>query len=333
MGAHIGPHDGQSPLEALIDRVLPFDKERYLVCSAGNDALSGLSSRCELRNGMRDFMRIQTSGVGCREILVEFWWEEPQNSTMTMTAELYRSGVRVGMPLTIDTASNGPLISGVKLARATGTTGFQTAVCESLFHSRCNGIFSCVAFALSAGDPADLARLTIDVKMQCSRQLGVAVNAWIVVADNDGAHFVSGGHGGSVTVPATYGKGLAVAGVEDTQSSDPWLRPQPWAFSSRGPNADYGVNGHSQSLVEQPKLAHDVAGSFQGRGTSFAAPRAAGDVVESVLKDAATVAMPLAVKRYSSVDELAQRVVVRQTHGQRLLPDRSDRVGFGAILD
>lgn len=330
MGTHIGPHDGRSPLENLIDRLLPFAKQRYLVCSAGNDGLAGLSARCELRNGSRDFMRIQTSSTGCKDILVELWWEEPQHSTMSITARVCdRQRTSIGMPIFIDTNGKGPWITGAKLA--TANPGFKSVVCESLYHARCNGSFSCVTFAMSAGTASDLADLTIDIEMRCSEHSSVAVNAWIVVADNHGATFVGGGSGGSITVPATYEKAISVAGVEDIPNTNPALQPQPWQDSSRGPAANYGTNGQ-QSLSTLPKLAHRVDGSVDGFGTSFAAPRAAGDVVESVLLDAATTSNPRQVKTYADADELARSVIARHGTNPAVGVADKDRIGFGAII-
>jgi hypothetical protein len=332
MGTHIGPHDGLSPLENFIDRRLPFAQQRYLVCSAGNDGLAGLSARCELRNGARDFMRIQTSPIGCEDILVELWWEEPQDSTMSITVRVCdRQKYEVCMPLFIDTSGKGSLITGAKLA--TANPGFNSVVCESLYHARCRGIFSCAAFAMSARTASDLANLTIDIEMRCSEHSSVAVNAWIVVADNNGATFVGGGSSGTITVPATYDHAISVAGVEDVPNADPALRPQPWQESSRGPAANYG----QRSWATLPKLAHRVDGSVNptppsGYGTSFAAPRAAADVVESVLRAASTIHDPELIKRYADADELARSVVARHgTNPPTGVADR-DRIGFGTII-
>lgn len=328
MGTHVGPHDGHSPLENLIERRLPFDQQRYLVCSAGNDGLAGLSARCELRNGARDFMRIQTSPAGCEDILVELWWEEPTHSTMSVTARVCdRQKKAVGMPIFIDT--NGPLITGKRLA--TANPGFKSVICESLYHARCSGNFSCAAFAMSARTASDLADLTINLELRSSDHSSVAVNAWIVVADNDGATFVGGANGGSITVPATYEQAISVAGVEDVPNSDPALRPQPWQESSRGPAANYGTTGQ-QSLVTLPKLAHRVNSSIAGFGTSYAAPRAAGDVAECVLLSAVTSYNPHNIQHYADADDLARSVIAR--HGTTAapgMPDR-DRIGFGAII-
>lgn len=328
MGTHVGPHDGGSPLENLIERRLPFDQQRYLVCSAGNDGLAGLSARRELRNGSRDFMRIQTSPAGCEDILVELWWEERSPATMSVTARVCnRQKQAVCMPIFID--ANGSLITGAKLA--TANPGFKSVVCESLYHARCSANFSCAAFAMSASTASDLADLTIDIELRCSDHSSVAVNAWIVVADNDGASFVGGGSDSSITVPATYEQAISVAGVEDVLSNDPAFRPQPWQESSRGPAANYGTNGH-QSSTTLPKLAHRVDSSIAGFGTSYAAPRAAGDVVECVLLAAATSYLPRNIKQYADADELAKSMIVR--HGATAapgMPDR-DRIGFGAII-
>jgi hypothetical protein len=330
MGTHIGPHDGRSPLEQAIDQSLPFNQQRYLVCSAGNDGLAGLSARCELRNGARDFMRIQTSPSGCKDILVEFWWEEPQHSTMSITVQVCDRGKKpIGIPIFIDTSSTGSSFTGARQAAA--NPSFRSVVCESLYHARCHGIFSCAAFAMSAKAALDLADLTINVEMRCSAHSSVAVNAWIVVADNHGATFVGGGSSGSISVPATYENAISVAGVEDIANSSPALRPQPWQDSSRGPAANYGTNGQ-QPLRTLPKLAHRVDGSIKESGTSFAAPRAAGDVVESVLRDASTTQHPRLVKTYMDADELARSVIAR--HGTTPVAGvvDTDRIGFGAII-
>jgi hypothetical protein len=330
MGTHVGPHDGRSPFETMIDRRLPFDRQRYLVCSAGNDGMACLSARCELRNGSRDFMRIQTSSTGCEDILVEFWWEEPQQSTMAVTARVRDSlNTEVCMPIFIDTNGTGPHVTGARLA--TANAGFNSVVCESLYHARCNGIFNCVAFAMSASAASDLANLTIDIEMRCSEHANVAVNAWIVVAEHDGARFVGGGSGGSITIPATYENAISVAGVEDVPNADPVLRPQPWQESSRGPAANYGTNGQ-QSSSTLPKLAHRVDGSVYDYGTSFAAPRAAGDVVERILLSAVTAHDAGRLATYANADDLARSVVAKYGRIPALGVVDKDRVGFGAII-
>jgi hypothetical protein len=330
MGAHIGPHDGLSPLEKLIDRRLPFGQQRYLVCSAGNDGMACLSARCELRNGSRDFMRIQTSSTGCEDLLVEFWWEEPLHSTMSITARVCNKQKKeVCMPVSIDTNGTGSNITGARLA--TANPGLNSVVCESLYHARCNGNFSCVAFAMSAKNASDLANLTINIEMRCSEHANVAVNAWIVVADHDGARFVGGSSGGSITIPATYENAISVAGVEDVPNADPVLRPQPWQESSRGPAANYGTNGQ-QSSSTLPKLAHRVDGSVYDYGTSFAAPRAAGDVVERILLSAVTAHDAGRLATYANADDLARSVVAKYGRIPALGVVDKDRVGFGAII-
>jgi hypothetical protein len=290
-----------------------------------------LSARRELRNGARDFMRIQTSPAGCEDILVELWWEESLPSAMSVTARVCdRQKKAVCMPIFIDTKRTGSLITGTRLA--TANPGFQSVVCESLYHARCSANFSCAAFAMSAKTASDLADLTINIELRCSDHSSVAVNAWIVVADNDGASFVGGGSDGSITVPATYEQAISVAGVENVRKLDPALRPQPWQESSRGPAANYGTNGQQSSAVTLPKLAHRVDSSIAGFGTSYAAPRAAGDVVERVLRAAVTTYRPRQIKRYADADELARSVIAEHgATGAPGKPDR-DRIGFGAII-
>lgn len=216
---------------------------------------------------------------------------------------------------------------------AAANRGFNGVTCESLHHARCNGNFSCVAFAMSAASASDLADLTIDIEMRCSEHANVAVNAWMVVADKDGAGFVGGGSSGSITVPATYGKAFSVAGVEDIPHADPALQgqPQPWKDSSRGPAANYHTNGR-RSRPTLPKLAHRVDGSINGHGTSFAAPRAAGDVVESILRDAADAHHPRRLRIYADADQLARNVVVRHGVHRAAGATDKDRTGFGTII-
>jgi hypothetical protein len=268
LGTHVGPHNGDSPLEQYIATKL-IDKDRHLVAAAGNDGGAGRSTKCTLEADEPEFLNIKT-GPLCKQLLVEFWWEDPvdlvQMSLEVDICETVISGAVVittnHATLTIDSNTAGML--------AIAQAGLPSSmIMQSLFSGRCQNGFRCAAFAISATSDATMPILQLAMRLLAKQQ--VTVNSWIVVAEADpltgSTAFVEGGAVGNVTVPASDPAVLSVAGLD--ASGKVWRR------SSRGPAAEYDT---AAPRIESPVMAHlsDLGSDF---GTSFASPRACADAV------------------------------------------------------
>lgn len=303
MGTHVGPHNGLSPLEQTTASQLPYHDQRVLVFAAGNDGMAGVSARRELQTRRQDFLRFRTGSAGMKDLLLEFWWDEPQASTLTLTIDIRRAGGQPAcLPITITPAN-----SGVNM---TQRGGFRSIACLSLYHARCSATMSCTAFAMSTATAADLADLTIDITLECDNN--AVVNAWKLLPANDGSSFITGSVEGSILVPATAAGVVSVAGVERGGQS--------WIESARGPSADYVPGGLSGPTA--PSMAHLV--HFRGgeRGTSYASPRASADITAEVLANlAAGTGLP------PTLLDLVQDTLMRRS----ALGAWDPRVGYGAI--
>ena len=76
------------PLEEFIALTLFKKCERFLVASAGNDGGKGLSAKRHLTANEVDFMRLRT-GSRCKELLVEFWWDDSVAANLNVDAEIW----------------------------------------------------------------------------------------------------------------------------------------------------------------------------------------------------------------------------------------------------
>lgn len=304
MGTHVGDHRGDTPMELDIAQRLRFADDRLFVCSAGNDGLSSVSAVLDLQAGVEDHLRLRTGPSGCSELLIEVWWEEPPgHHTLEATVTLRDlRGARATLPLKVNSQ-----VAGSSMKQA--GPGFKSVLCESLYHAQCQGAMHCLAVAFSTAHDADLADLTIDITLLVGHD--AQVRGWVVLPGAAACGFVGARPAGSVTMPSTFADALSVAAMDNGQ---------PWKESSRG---DPGRHG-------KPNLAHlvDSVGSPQ-KGTSFAAPRAAADVVERFLRSAATTRAPLAVARFANIDALTQSVLAQ--HGVRHAFWNA-RTGHGAIV-
>jgi hypothetical protein len=305
MGTHVGPHNGNSPLEDFLRASAQVSRDRFLVAAAGNHGRKGIAAQRELVGGVREYMRVHTGPDGCGELLIEFWWREPVQSTVTLSVDVtLRNGSPLFRAIGIDPHTACSLTSAAYQS---------TVLCESLYQSRCHLDMSCIAFAMSSSNPADLKDLTIDFSMEA--QADVVINAWVVVSEDPATAFVTGGAQGSLTVPATEPWALSIAGVE--------RNGQPWADSSRGPSARYDSPGSALTQIGGPYMAHLVALGAGGlRGTSYATPRAAADI-------AALAIDPRRPGGLHTAEDVAKAVL--RTSGGLLSPFWSPRTGFGAI--
>jgi hypothetical protein len=264
LGTHVGPHNGDSPLEEYIATKLVVPKNRFVVVAAGNDGGSGLGAKRELAPKSRDFVTVRT-GPRCKDLLVEFWWYDSQNGTMSIEATVYEHSKTIGKKrhgaVKIDSKSAGTALTNV-FAGLPGTLAAQ-----SLFHSKCRNCLSCIAFSIS-GTPGPMPLLDIEFALEST--VKVMVNSWIVVCElRPQTTFLEGGPDGTIRVPASDKSVLSVAGAESTG--------QLWANSSRGPAAEYG----SGSVLSAPFMAHLVSNGLES-GTSFSSPRACGDVLKAI---------------------------------------------------
>jgi len=270
LGTHVGPHNGQSPLEECVSQIASAgNSNEFVVVAAGNDGLSGQMGRIELQANTKDYMRIRTGRTGTTELLVEFWWQEP-SSLANADLELEVSiAPLVGQPYATFTID--PLYKGRTLATRFRHKVSTTLLRGSVFRDRCHNDMSCIALMLSTTDKTDLESLHINCGLVSKAP--VIVNAWIVVCGDPETAFIGSADIGSIMVPATEKSVLSVAGVDK--------QGQPWLQSSRGVA---GVYAALPTLPSAPHLSHLV--DFRGGmsvGTSYAAPRAAGDLAGVLL--------------------------------------------------
>ncbi|SIO13000.1 hypothetical protein SAMN05444166_2611 [Singulisphaera sp. GP187] len=300
LGTHVGPHNGDSPLEEYIASHFSPSSSRYFHAAAGNDGLSGIAGRLELTADLRDFLRLQTGPSHGPELLVEFWWEEITGAALSIAAAVSeRSGKPVfATPVRIN--SSRPKTTMTRAAAS--PTG---VLCETLMHARCKGNMNCAALALSNAGGAALP--TLDIEFTLESTVDITVGAWIVVGGGSQSAFIEGGSSGTICVPASAPEVLCVSGITGTN--------KPWARSSRGPVGDYG----SHTPVSAPRLAHLVQYRRGGRmGTSYACPRAAAD--------AANVLSPPLAAKCATLDDLA-----REVFSVAKLPAWNPRTGYGEI--
>ena len=301
LGTHVGPHDGNSPLEDFIRTKFDVASRRYMHVAAGNDGVVGLSAVRTLSGALDEFLRLTVGPTGCTEILVELWWDAAGGTGLDVTVELSQlaTGITIA-PLRINSRTAGTTMG------PSGVTGGPT--CQALFHAACHGNRSCIAFSISATTTQVLANLDVDITLSSTAPM--IVNAWLVVCDDERSSFVQSASSASIRVPATDAEVVAVAGVTGTR--------QPWIRSSRGPTANYGAVPAPNT---PPYVAHLVSHPTSGSmGTSFASPRACAD-------SAALMRTP-GVVVVDSVD-LAQKIIAANGGTVGAL---DPRLGFGVIV-
>jgi len=306
LGTHVGPHNGDSPLEEYIAATVIRRQKRFLVAAAGNEGGSGVAARREIRANETEFLTLRT-GPRCRYLLVEFWWDDAAGTSLTIEANIYEPLATGGRAhhgfVRID-----PGLVGATLTLAPAGLP-ANIVSQSLFHARCRNSLSCIAFAITTAQPM---LPMLEVKFGLRSVVDVIVNAWIVVCEDPPlTGFVEGGPEGTIMVPASESGVLSVAGVESSG--------QPWEGSSRGPAATYDSG---KAASRGPLMAHLAElGKLGEVGTSYASPRACAD---------ALVAMSDPKKLAQCMDALD---VVCQAYGLSRggLPPWNARTGFHKI--
>jgi hypothetical protein len=266
LGTHVGPHNGESPLEQYISGRLCIKQKRFLISAAGNEGGKGLAAKRVLKAAERDFLTVRT-GARCKELLIEIWWDSSIAATLDIQADVYDLP-NAGASTLLGILKSGPWLTGSTLTRA--SAGFPRAMTGySMFSAKCHGSYSCAALAICTLKTA-LPLLEIDISLESSAD--VVANAWIVVCEDDPkTNFLEGGPDGTLVVPASDPAVVGVAGIDSTGHI--------WKGSSRGPSAQYrtGVSG-----TESPLVAHlaDLSGEY---GTSYASPRVCGDAAKTIL--------------------------------------------------
>ncbi|MCG2625915.1 hypothetical protein L6654_04680 [Bradyrhizobium sp. WYCCWR 13023] len=301
LGTHVGPHNGSSPLEDYIATTF-VTSDRYVVAAAGNEGGKGCSGKRTILANEPEYLPLRIA-ANCKEVLVEFWWDESSAKGVSIDADIYEI-VGGGSPINHGTLTIDGSIAGSLLTTASiGLPG--TLATHSLFTAKCQNNFSCIAFALSAiGLASALPQMLVRFKLEATQD--VAVNSWIVIAEDASGvtAFVEGGPEGSISVPATEEKVLSVAGLRASG--------QMWEGSSRGPSAEYD---RTRNPTGSPYMAHlaDLAGGEYG--TSFASPRACADAV-----------VTLNSAKRSKCTDVATLLV--ETYGLKALPNWNPRFGY-----
>lgn len=290
LGSHVGPHNGESPLEEYIANTIVQSTKRFLVASAGNDGGKGLSAKRVVEKDEPEYLRLR-SGPRCHELLVEFWWEDDPAATPPATffvqADVNQPG-GAGSAASLGSVQIQSGTRGVLTAAPAGLPWGMT--CYSLFSGQCHNNLSCIAFAITSGSSTALPQLEVTFTLKSA--IEVVVNGWIVVAEVDPqTAFIEGGQEGTIMVPASDPSVVSVTGSENTGEF--------WRDSSRGPSASYRVGSNA---VETPLMAHLVRLGGEA-GTSFSSPRAVGDMAEVLAN---------AKKRANCTNALS---LVRETYG------------------
>jgi subtilase family protein len=301
VGTHVGPHNGQSPLEGYISGSVFKRERRFPFAAAGNEGLQALSARLELKQGEADYMHFVATG-NCTELLIEFWWDEAAGpADMEIIVETEARGMSKSV-IPIASGSTGPKLVASAVGQRRSAT-FLT-LCQSPSH----GTMSCIAFAvtrpavLPGHGPLPELRISFDITAKSSN---AAIHAWTVICDKQReSHFTRGGPEGTVCAPASDPTVVSVAAFDPA-------RGQMWRDSSRGPASRYDSN----APIESPMMAH-LSNNPNGQGgTSFASPRAAAD---------ATVPLANSVTRANCTEP---KKLIEQTYGA-IATDFDPRYGF-----
>lgn len=312
LGTHVGPHNGQSPVEERVRQLAPPGSGRFMHVAAGNDGMTGVAAVRHVTSGLAEHLKLRTGPEHGRDVLVEFWWEEPAGGatvTMEVTGTIIdpaaarhagTSSLR-SSPLRIDSTS-----AGATLAHA--GAGQLGTIFQSLCHSRCHNSMSCLAFHASTSGATGLPMIDFEFSIHADQD--VTVNAWIVVAEDRGCAFLEGGNTGSLVVPSAQRGVLCITGVD--------RNGQPWPHASRGPACQYGAPS-ALTIPVSPSLAFDVGASpgSATEGTSFATPRACADAARILH------ATP---NRCNNALDMAQALLGRP------LSTWNSRIGFGAVI-
>jgi hypothetical protein len=303
MGTHVGPHNGQSPLEEFVGN--NWDPMRIIHVSAGNDGGRGLHAVRYVVSGTGEDLVVQTGPGRDDFLLVELWWNSSCGEVSVEIDVLGRDSMRIfSQPASIDSTVPKAFMAPYQPEDPRLT----------LVSSRCIGAMSTIAFGMTPSDFSDLSDLKISMALDSTRH--APVHAWIAASSNLRTHFSVGTDDATLCVPATARHVVGVAGAISNQ--------RVWANSSRGA-ADTIIGEQLYSAEcrglywgahRAPILAHRVHNSFGAMGTSLASPRACADTAAALLKGF----------RPTGVEELAAALV-----GIGFGAKWNNRSGFGIM--
>lgn len=298
MGAHVGPHNGYSPIEELVDSVSTADCRLHV--AAGNDGLRAVHASRQLVVGVPEDLIVQMGPGGEDWILVELWWDADCGDVSLEAALLDAHGKSV-------------FTGSAQVSSTKNTAGGPQ---YAAFTDRCHDTMSCISFGLKRSPHSNLANNQLIFSLETSSH--AAVHAWIVECSDPQTAFLAGGQDATFRVPSTAREALCVSGAEGAT--------KPWRKSSRGAS-DTTVGNSVAPVCTQywrtwtgagaPHLAHQVLDATTGTsGTSIASPRA---VAETIALLAATG------KTLRSSDELSAELL-----GQRRVA-WNNRTGHGIL--
>jgi hypothetical protein len=261
LGTHVGPHNGQSPLEKFIADKIVHPHKRFLFAAAGNEGTKGIAARCELEANQRDFVTI-TTGPRCKELLLELWWDAPHGATLSLEAKIFEILPSGGNAHRATIGINPNRVGAFLNAYPAGLASHMASY--SLIATACCGTMQCAALALTSVGAGlgmswipPLPPLFVQIEMQDSAD--TIVHGWIVVCEqNPQTVFGCGRSDGTIMVPACSEEVIGVAGTEPTG--------QMWIGSSRGPAPNYTPGKLS---YRSPSMSH-LASLAGERGTSYA---------------------------------------------------------------
>jgi hypothetical protein len=270
LGTHVGPHNGQSPLEEYITGTVFKPGQRFLFASAGNEGARGIGSRLELKQGKADYMELVVHG-NCKEVLVEFWWDDATPAGVEMVAVIEGGGIQRSR-VVVNPGLAGSLLDLPPMGQR------PPAAFLTLLHANSRGSMSCIAFAATRPEPTDGApplsefRVFFDLTATWAN---ATVHAWIVICERDlKTRFEHAARDATVAVPASDPNVVSVAGYEP-------VGKQMWRQSSRGPASLYSPGRPTQSPA-MAHLCHHTIPSGVDYGTSYSSPRAAADATETL---------------------------------------------------
>lgn len=89
LGTHVGPHNGLSPLEDYVSRLVRFHPKhpRHVVAAVGNYGLSNVCAWGGVKRGIAHPISLRVAPGAHHEILVEFWWNESGGGSPIMEVD------------------------------------------------------------------------------------------------------------------------------------------------------------------------------------------------------------------------------------------------------
>jgi subtilisin family serine protease len=86
MGHHYGPHDGTSPDEIMIDKLVMQKKGRVIVKSAGNDGLEQLHKEGKVNNGETKILKLNVPTIDVDEDFISLWYSKKDELEISISS-------------------------------------------------------------------------------------------------------------------------------------------------------------------------------------------------------------------------------------------------------